>query len=121
LPHEVNMTFARWVFWLAAAFGFAAVYSLYSVAGSPAYYGMIATLIAWQTAFVVIGVNPRRYRWLMIPAVLEKALWMVTLVVLYKRGQVDHRTIAVNAATHGLLGVLFLVAFLVTPKAEPPQ
>jgi hypothetical protein len=115
------MRFARWVFWFAAAFGFAAVYPLYHAAGSPTYYGMIATLIAWQTAFVVIGVNPRRYRWLMIPAVLEKALWMVTLAVLYTKGQVDHRTIAVNAATHGLLGVLFLVAFVITPKAEPPQ
>ncbi|HXO88768.1 MAG TPA: hypothetical protein VN885_08970 [Candidatus Acidoferrales bacterium] len=115
------MTWARWVFWFAAALGFAAVYPLYYATGSPTYYGMIATLIAWQTAFVVIGVNPRRYRWLMIPAVLEKALWMVTLAVLYTKGQVDHRTIAVNAATHGLLGVLFLVAFVVTPKAEPPQ
>jgi hypothetical protein len=40
--------------------------------GTPTYYGMIATLIAWQTAFIVIGVNPRHYGWLMIPAVLEK-------------------------------------------------
>jgi len=69
----------------------------------------------------VIGIDPRRYRWLMIPAVLEKALWMVTLAVLYRKGQVDHRTMAVNAATHGLLGVLFLVAFVVTPKGEPFQ
>ena len=113
------MQFARWVFWVAAAFGFAAVYPLYRMAGTPTYYGMIATLIAWQTAFVVIGVNPRRYRWLMIPAVLEKGLWMITLFVLHTRGEVDRRTILVNAATHGLLGVLFLISFVVTPKAEP--
>jgi len=112
------MHFARWVFWLAAAFGFAAVYPLYQMPGTPTYYGMIATLIAWQTAFVVIGVNPRRYRWLMIPAVLEKGLWMITLFVLHTRGEVNRRTIVVNAATHGLLGVLFLISFVVTPKAE---
>jgi len=112
------MHFARWVFWLAAAFGFAAVYPLYRMAGTSIYYGMIATLIAWQTAFVVIGVNPRRYRWLMIPAMLEKGLWMITLFVLHARGEVDRRTIIVNAATHGLLGVLFLISFVITPKAE---
>jgi len=115
------MKFARWVFWLAAAFGFAAVYPLYHMPGTPTYYGMIATLIAWQTAFVVIGVNPRRYRWLMIPAVLEKGLWMITLFVLHTRGEVDRRAILLNAATHGLLGVLFLVAFFVTPKEGSPQ
>jgi len=112
------MHFARWVFWLAAAFGFAAVYPLYQMPGTPTYYGMIATLIAWQTAFVVIGINPRRYRWLMIPAVLEKGLWMITLFVLHTRGELNRRTIVVNAATHGLLGVLFLISFVVTPKAE---
>ncbi len=113
------MKFARWVFGLAAAFGFSVVYPLYHMPGTPTYYGMIATLIAWQTAFVVIGVNPRRYRWLMIPAVLEKGLWMITLFVLHTRGEVDRRTILLNVATHGPLGVLFLVAFVVTPKAEP--
>jgi hypothetical protein len=112
------MRFARWVFWLAAALGFAAVYGLYRAPGTPTYYGMIATLIAWQTAFVVIGVDPRRYRWLMIPAVLEKGLWMLTLFVLLHRGEIDRRVVLFNAATHGLLGVLFMVAFAVTPKTE---
>lgn len=115
------MIFARCVFWLAAALGFAAAYPLYHAPGSPTYFGMIATLIAWQTAFVVIGVDPRRYRWLMIPAVLEKALWMITLFVLHGRGEIDRRSLLLNAATHGLLGVLFLVAFVITPKTELRQ
>ena len=54
----------------------------------------------------------------MIPAVLEKALWMLTLAVLYEKGQVTGRTITANAATHGLLGVLFIVAFVITPRAS---
>jgi hypothetical protein len=112
------MIFARCVFWLAAAFGFAAVYPLYRISGTPTYYGMIATLVAWQTAFVVIGINPRRYRWLMIPAVLEKGLWMITLFALHTRGAVDRRTILLNGATHGLLGALFLVAFVITSQQE---
>jgi hypothetical protein len=43
---------------------------------------------------------------------------MITLFLLQTRGEVDRRTILLNAATHGLLGVLFLVAFVVTQKAE---
>ena len=112
------MRFARWLFWIAGAFGLAAIYPLYRVPGSPTYYGLLATLIAWQAAFFVIGSNPKRYRGLMIPAVLEKALWMLTLVVVYKRGQMNSQALAANAATHGLLGVLFLVAFVITPRNE---
>jgi hypothetical protein len=112
------MKFARWLFWIAGAFGLAAIYPLYRVPGTPTYYGLLATLIAWQAAFFVIGSNPSRYRWLMIPAVLEKALWMLTLVVLHTKAQIDSRAILFNAATHGLLGVLFIVAFLITPKTE---
>jgi hypothetical protein len=110
------MKFARWLFWIAGAFGLVAIYPLYRVPGSPTYYGLLATLIAWQAAFFVIGWNPKRYRWLMIPAVLEKALWMLTLAVLYEKGQITGRAVAANAATHGLLGVLFIVAFVVTPR-----
>jgi hypothetical protein len=114
------MRFARWLFWIAGAFGLTATYPLYHVPGTPTYYGLLATLIAWQAAFFVIGSNPRRYRWMMIPAVLEKALWMLTLVVLQARGQIDLRSILLNAATHGVLGVLFIVAFVITPKTESP-
>jgi hypothetical protein len=52
----------------------------------------------------------------MIPAVLEKALWMVTLVVLHLKGQVTAKELTVNAASHGLLGVLFAVAFVKTRR-----
>jgi hypothetical protein len=112
------MRFARWLFWIAGAFGLAAIYPLYRVPGSPTYYGLLATLIAWQAAFFVIGSNPNRYRWMMIPAMLEKALWMVTLLVLYTKGQTTGSVLAANAATHGLLGVLFVVAFIKTPNTQ---
>jgi hypothetical protein len=112
------MKFARWVFWVAGAFGLAAIVPLYRMPGSVTYYGIVGTLIAWQIAFFVIGANPKRYQALMIPAVLEKAIWMVTLAILHARGQVTVSALAGNAATHGLLGVLFLVAFVITPKME---
>ncbi len=111
------MKFARIVFWIAGAFGMVAIVPLYRTPGEPVYYGLLATLVAWQAAFFVIGWDPRRFRPLMIPAMLEKALWMATLAVLHFKGQVTDRDIAANAATHGLLGVLFLIGFLKTSGA----
>ncbi|MGA3295438.1 MAG: hypothetical protein ABSE45_15830 [Candidatus Acidiferrales bacterium] len=112
------MKFARAVFWIAGAFGAAAIIPLYRTPGSATYYGLLATLVAWQVAFFLIGWNPKQFRLLMIPAVLEKALWMLTLLVLYTKGQTTRPQLAANAATHGLLGVLFVVAFIRTARAK---
>jgi len=53
--------------------------------------------------------------------VLEKALWMLTLVMLLTRGQVTRTHVLLNAATHGLLGVLFVVAFFTARPASHPS
>jgi hypothetical protein len=115
------MIFARVIFWIAGALGLAAIVPLYRAPGNATYYGLLATLIAWQCAFFVVGYNPVRFRPLMIPAVLEKVLWMITLSVLYSKGQVTRQSLIVNAATHGLLGLLFIVSFVVTAYSSRPD
>jgi hypothetical protein len=105
------MKFGRIVFWLAGAFGLLALVPLYQRPGDAMYYGMLATLAAWQVAFFMIGSDPKRFRLLMIPAILEKGLWMATLVVLYFKGQVTAVDLGANSATHGLLGALFIAAY----------
>ncbi|HXY02438.1 MAG TPA: hypothetical protein VEI49_02620 [Terriglobales bacterium] len=117
------MIFARIAFWLAGAFGILALVPLYRAPGNAMYYGLLATLVAWQVAFFIIGWRPRQLRPLMIPAVLEKALWMATLLALLARGQVTGTQVLLNAATHGLLGVLFIVAFFTSrplPASQTP-
>ena len=74
----------------------------------------VAVAFAWQIAFLVIGSNPRRFRAL-IPAMIEKFGDVATLAVLYGQervAQVD----AMAAVPDGLLGLLFIVAFV---KATP--
>lgn len=112
------MKFARVVFWVAGAFGAIVLIPLYRTPGNPMYYGLLATLVAWQAAFFVIGWSPGRFRPLMIPAVLEKVLWMLTLLILCVKGQTTWSQLRLNAATHGLLGVLFIVSFIKTPSTE---
>ena len=81
------------------------------------FYGFVGVALAWQVAFLVIGSNPARFRPLMIPAMLEKFGHVATLLVLY--GQ--HRIAPVDAQAaipDGLLGLLFIVAFVKTRRAE---
>ena len=108
------MKFSRVVFWIAGAFGALALVPLYMKPGDAMYYGFLATLVAWQVAFFMIGADPKRLRPMMIPAVLEKALWILTMAVLYFKGKTTAVDLIGSSAIHGLLGVLFVIAFLKT-------
>ena len=112
------MKFAKIVFWIAGAFGLIASVGLYFQPGSYVYYGLIAGVLSWQVVFFLIALDPQRYRPMMIPAMLEKLIWVVTLGYLHLRGQVTASQLASGAIPHGLLGVLFVIAFLRTPKPE---
>ena len=77
------------------------------------FYGFISVALAWQIAFLVIGSNPARFRPLMIPAIVEKLGYVVTVAVLYSQGRIS-QTDASTAVPDFLLGVLFVTAFAKT-------
>jgi cytochrome b len=77
------------------------------------FYGFFAVALAWQIAFLVIGSNPVRFRALMIPGILEKFGYVATLAVLYGQGHIASVD-AQAAVPDGLLGLLFILAFLKT-------
>jgi hypothetical protein len=81
------------------------------------FYGFVAVALAWQIAFLVIGSNPMRFRALMIPGMLEKLGYVATLAVLYGQGRIASVD-ALAAVPDGLLGLLFVVAFVKTSKGE---
>jgi len=114
--------FAKIIFWIAAVWGFVILTPLYFIFDSigrqdpppithPAfYYGFVGVALAWQIGFVIIARDPVRFRPMMIPAVVEKFGYGISLIVLY----LQHRLHGVDVAFGGLdllLGVLFLVAF----------
>ena len=82
------------------------------------FYGFFAVALAWQLAFLVIGWNPARFRALMIPAILEKFGYVATLAVLHWQGRIAWVD-AQAAIPDGLLGLLFILAFLKTPDLHP--
>jgi hypothetical protein len=112
------MKFAKIVFWIAGAFGLLASVAMYFQSGPNAYYGLIAGVLAFQVVFFLIARDPQRYRLMMIPGMLEKFIWVGTFAYFYLRGQITASELASATVLHGLLGVLFVIAFFKTPKPE---
>ena len=116
------MKFAKVVFWMAGIWGVLAItplYFLFDVIGRqdpPAithpgfYYGFAGVALAWQIAFLVIATDPKRFRPMMIPSVVEKFAFGIAIVTLVMQGRTQ-RTDLVFAATDLTLGVLFVAAY----------
>jgi hypothetical protein len=121
------MRFATWVFRIAGATGLLLIvpplFMEYRTGKDypPAinhpeyYYGFFGVTLAWQILFLVIGSDPVRYRPAMLTAVLEKAGFVVAIAGLYLAGRVHPIWIGFAALDATWL-VLFIVAFLRTPK-----
>jgi hypothetical protein len=119
------MRFARIVFIGAGVWGIVVLMPLYWLLdvtgrryGPPTeypqfFYGFISVALAWQIAFLVIGSNPTRFRPLMIPSMLEKFGYVMTLAVLYGQTRISAAD-AQAAVPDLLLGILFIVAFAKT-------
>ena len=121
------MNFTRFVFAGAGIWGIIALTPLFfliDITGRPYpapadyphfFYGFLTVALAWQLAFLIIAIDPVRYRLLMIPGILEKAGYVVAVILL--RGQLRIDEVAVSTAIPDvILGVLFIVAYLKTPK-----
>lgn len=125
------MKFAKVVFYIAAVWGILVLtplYFLFDVIGRhdpppithPGfYYGFVAVGLAWQVAFAVIARDPVRFRLMMIPAVVEKFAYGITLFVLYLQRRL-HSSDLVFSGVDLFLGALFLISFLKTPSRSTP-
>lgn len=112
------MMLARAVFALAALAGFGALIPLYQADGSPAYYGLVGAIAAFQVLYLLIAWQPIELRRAMLPAILEKLFWVSTFAVIYLRGQISAVDLVTQASVHGVLGVLFAAAYYRTRPAR---
>ena len=123
------MRFARWVFLLAGASGVLMVAPMYLadrffqeyppvINHWEFYYGCVGVTLAWQVLFLVIATDPVRYRPAMLPAMLEKAGFAVAMPILFALGRVERVWVGF-ASMDGTWLILFLVAYLLTPKRPP--
>ncbi len=122
------MIFAKRVFLLAGVYGLVVLLPQYALEAKtgrdfpppithPEYfYGFIGVATAWQVAFLILATDPVRFRPLMIPAILEKVSFGLAAVLLFVLGRLGTLMLAAGLFDL-LLGGLFLVAFVRTPRA----
>ena len=123
------MRFAKYTFLIAGIYGLLVLVPMYFLEDKngrdfpPAinhpeyYYGFIGVAVAWQVLFLVLSRNPKRYRPMMIPAILEKLSFAVPVIVLLAQNRVPF-FIVVVAIPDLILGALFAVSFVKTRDEE---
>lgn len=79
------------------------------------FYGFIIGTVAWQLAFLLISVDPRKFRALMPITFVEKVYGIATLA-LFAQGRIPAEVFAAGAVDL-VLGVLFVLAYLKTRNA----
>ena len=121
------MRFARIVFRVAGILGLLIVVPMFftieqigrdfppAITHPDFYYGFLLVTVAWQIVFLIISTDPVRFRPLMLAALLEKFPYVAMLLLLYSRGQLPS-TQLIAAGIDGTLGVLFVYAYLKTPR-----
>lgn len=123
----IIMKFARITFLVAAVYGILALAPQYFLEGyiartdPPAithpefFYGFIGVALAFQIVFLIISRDPVRFRPLMLASVVEKIPFGIAAVVLYIQGRLSANILGAGLVDL-VLGTLFIVSFLKTPK-----
>jgi hypothetical protein len=121
------MKFAKIVFTIAGIYGLAALVPQFfmedktgrdfppAITHPEFYYGFIGVAVAWQVLFLLLARDPRRYRLMMIPSVLEKISFGIAVPLLYFQQRVAS-TILVFSLIDLLWAALFAVAYLKTKE-----
>jgi hypothetical protein len=73
------------------------------------YYGFAGVTLAWQLMFLVISLDPIRYRLAVLPALFEKASFAIAVPILYSLDRVP-ATLLGFATADAIWFVLFAIA-----------
>ena len=80
----------------------------------------LGVALVWQITFAIIARDPVRFRTIMIPAVLEKLVYSIPVIVLVLQRRTRPADL-LFAAIDLSLGVLFVIAYLRTPHSVPSK
>ncbi|HQU85477.1 MAG TPA: hypothetical protein PKY59_20250 [Pyrinomonadaceae bacterium] len=121
------MKFAKYTFTIAGIYGLLALLPQYFMEAKnsadfpPAinhpeyYYGFVGVALAFQVVFLIIGRDPVRYRPLMLASVIEKFSFAIAAIFLLMQNRIPLPLFGA-AMIDLLLGIFFIISFVVTPK-----
>ena len=122
------MKFATYTFRIAGIVGLLTIlpmYFLYDTIGRqdpPAlnhpqiYFGFVGVTSVWQILFLVLSIDPVRYRPMMIPAVLEKLSFLGAIAILLSLKMMNFQQAIVTLPDAIMMG-FFIAAYTKTPRA----
>lgn len=125
------MKFARWVFIIAGIYGIIVITPMFwaesqmgidyppAITHPEYYYGFGFVTLSCQILFLLIAVNPIKYRLIIIAAVLEKIPAGIALIFLFTQHRVSSLMLS-GGIIDVILGLLFIVAFF-KAKEKPKQ
>ncbi len=123
------MKFTKYTFLIAGVYGLLALLPMYLMearygADNPPeithpefYYGFIGVAVAFQLVFIIISLDPVKYRALILPSIVEKFSFVVAIAALVAAGRVSGQ-IVIGAAIDAVLGTLFTLAHFRLSRAE---
>jgi hypothetical protein len=121
------MQFAKIIFRIAGVWGFLILLPMYflldklseqnppAVTHSEFYYGFVGLALVWQIAFFIIATDPVRFRPIVLAAIPEKFIFVVTVLILARHQAVSSGQ-WIGVAADFLLGILFVIAYFRTPR-----
>lgn len=80
------------------------------------FYGFIGVAVTWQLVFLTIARDVRRFRPLMIPAILEKLVFGIPVLLLFTNGRVG-ADVLVFGTIDLFLALLFVLSHRFTQTA----
>jgi hypothetical protein len=77
------------------------------------FYGFLGAGLTWQILFLVLSTDPVKYRAMILPSIVEKVSYGITLVVLYLQGRIAVSTVSIGSVDW-IFAFLFVAAYVKT-------
>jgi hypothetical protein len=119
----VTIRFARRLFLAAGVYGMivlAPLFFLENLIGEYApppithaefYYGFVCVAFAWQVVYLMLALDPLRFRPVLVPAILGKAGFAISVFALFARGRLAAQDLVLPSIDL-LLAALFAWAYV---------
>jgi hypothetical protein len=128
----MTIRFAKRLFLAAGIYGMAVLAPLFflerligeydppSITHREFYYGFVCTAFAWQIVYLMMSRDPLRLRPMLIPAIMGKAGFGISVYILFAQGRLAARNLLLPSIDL-ILAALFAWAYVALRSDLPPD